>query len=215
MEWRVVGPDCTAHLAGRNGPTQEYAKCGAYAPPEGEEPTIVQRIVAFGVLALALAACAGESPQPSAPPAVEAVLAGWHHIGLTCKAGQGMPGTLLVWGCTGRLRTVDLYVSIDAGEAGMLDLQAQLPATTDHAIAMATFSDLIRATAAASAAQPTVLPWLQAWDGATTQGKSGNATFRVEIETPWILFQFVPDARTWPPPDMNPMCTDFPNMVCT
>lgn len=187
---------------------------GAYARSEGEEPTIVHRTAAFGVLALLLAACAGASPQPSAPPAVEAVLAGWRQIGLTCQAQQGMPNSPSEWGCRGRLRGVDLYVGMDAGEAGMLDMLAQVPAT-DRAIAMATFSDLIRATEVASAAQPTVLPWMQAWDGAAAEGKAGNATFRVEIETPWILFQFVPDARSWPPPDIAPMCPDFPSQVCT
>jgi hypothetical protein len=92
------------------------------------------------------------------------------------------------WGCQGTLRGVHLNVVFTADNAGVVDMQAQVPAATKAQTAVGVFDDLMTATPAFATAMPSIRKWIQGWNGlpGLVWADIPNASVSIEPDAIWI-----------------------------
>lgn len=139
--------------------------------------------------ALSLTACSLEPASLSVPPAIVPVLDAWRQAGVSCgDPTVGMPDNAPQWHCLARLHGVALIVTFTGDDAGVMDLEADVPAGTDAASAIAAFTDVISAMRAFPAARTGIVTWIHSWNGSAGQVSTGFAGARVTIasDATWI-----------------------------
>ncbi len=127
----------------------------------------------------------------SIPPSVSAILDSWRTPGISCgEPNVGMPENEPQWLCHGTLRSVRINIAFMADSAGLMDMEAQVPAGTDAKTARGVFDDLAAATPAFLDAMPAIRQWIQGWNGSRGIVDKAVPSARVAIESDsiWITF---------------------------
>jgi hypothetical protein len=153
--------------------------------------------------AVVLGGCASEVPAPtmppsgvptvepsrSVPPSVSEILDSWRTAGISCgEPSRGAPENEPQWICQGTLRGVRINLAFMADSAGLMDMEAQVPAATDVKTAKAVFDDLT-ATPVFSTAMPAIRRWIQDWNGSRGPASTDIPSAHVSIESDatWIM----------------------------
>jgi hypothetical protein len=168
--------------------------------------------------ALSLTSCGLEPASPPVPPAIVPVLDGWRQAGLSCgDPTVGMPDNAPQWTCLARLHDVALTVTFMGDDAGVMDFEADVPAGTDPATAIAAFTDVVSAMRAFPAARTGIVTWIHRWNGSAGQVSTGFAGTRVTIasDATWISLVVARVPRfVAPSPDPLPvMSSPLPNQA--
>ncbi len=154
--------------------------------------------------AVVLGGCASEVPTPtmppsgvptvepsrSVPPSVSEILDSWRTAAISCgEPSRGAPENEPQWICQGTLRGVRINLAFMADSAGVMDMEAQVPAATDVKTAKAVFDDLTAATPVFSTAMPAIRRWIQDWNGSRGLASTDIPSAHVSIESDatWIM----------------------------
>ena len=102
------------------------------------------------ILAATLGGCAASSAQSPG----SALLTSWKPLGVSCADPVvGMPDNLPQWRCQATIRGLSVGLEFMADDAGVVDIEAQVPAGTDPGEAKAVFDDLVSSMDAFPSAQ--------------------------------------------------------------
>lgn len=125
----------------------------------------------------------------SVPPADSAIVESWRTAGVSCGDPHvGPPENRPQWGCQGTLRGVRINADFTGDDAGMMDMQAQVPAATMVQTALGIFDDLMAATPAFSDSMPAIREWIKGWNGSPGLVSTEIQGVRVSIlsDAMWI-----------------------------
>jgi hypothetical protein len=91
------------------------------------------------------------------------------------------------WGCQGTLRGVHINVAFMADDAGVMDMQAQVPAATKAQTVVGVFDDLMAATPAFANAMPSIREWIRGWNGSRglVSAEIPSAGVSIESDAMW------------------------------
>ncbi|MGD0863420.1 MAG: hypothetical protein ABSA21_11790 [Candidatus Limnocylindrales bacterium] len=107
-----------------------------------------------------------------------------------------MPENRPQWICQGTLRGVRINADFIGDDAGMMEMQAQVPAATKPQTATSVFDDLMAATPAFSDHMPAIREWIRGWNGSRGLVSTGFQSVGVSIESDamWITLSMM----RWP-----------------
>jgi hypothetical protein len=128
-------------------------------------------------------------PLMSIPPSVSAILDSWRSSAISCgEPNVGMPENEPQWICQGTLRGVRINLAFMADNAGVMDMEAQVPAGTDVKTAKAVLDDLMATTPVFSTTMVAIRQWIQGWNGSRGLFSTDLPSAHVSIESDaiWI-----------------------------